>query len=355
MITFYPGPSKVNSKVLNYFRDAFLDGILSINHRSPEFEQIYKDCVSALKEKLLIPEDYVVMFVSSATECWEIIAQSLISKESYHVYNGAFGEKWYEYTKKLKPGAKGEGFDMQATLGVGKLEIPITAEMIAITHNETSNGAALDDGTIKKLREKYPEQLIAVDATSSMAGVRLAFEYADIWYASVQKCFGLPAGLAVMVCSPRVLERAMQINESSHYNSFLFMVEKMHLNQTTYTPNVLNIYLLMRVMEAAPSIIETEAKIIARYEEWRSFFQPFSQVRLLIENEAARSKTVLALSATADKVKEIKETARRAGIVLGSGYGSLRDTTFRIANFPAIKTKEIKLLMEFFSQHWSES
>lgn len=351
MITFYPGPSKVNNKVLNYLRDAFLDGVLSINHRSPEFEQIYKDCVQNLKEKLFIPEDYVVMFASSATECWEIIAQSLIQHESYHIYNGAFGEKWYEYTQKLKPGTKGESFDLQTELEIDKLQVPPTTELIAITHNETSNGTAVGYSTLAKLRKTYPHPLIAVDATSSMAGVRLDFNLADIWYASVQKCFGLPAGLAIMVCSPRVLERAVKINENSHYNSFLFMVEKMRLNQTTYTPNVLNIYLLMRVMEAAPSILETEAKTIVRYTDWVNFFKSFTSVRLLIESEWVRSRTVLTLAASVDVVKEIKGSAKRAGIVLGNGYGDLKATTFRIANFPAIKTKEIKLLMEFFSDH----
>ncbi len=351
MITFYPGPSRVNNKVLNYLRDAFLDGVLSINHRSPEFEQIYKDCVATLREKLLIPDDYVVMFASSATECWEIIAQSLIDQESYHIYNGAFGEKWHEYTQRLKPNAKGEYFDMQTELEIDKLQVPQTAELIGITHNETSNGTAINYSTLAKLRKKYPHQLIAVDATSSMAGVRLDFDLADIWYASVQKCFGLPAGLAVMVCSPRALERAAQINEHSHYNSFIFMVEKMRLNQTTYTPNVLNIYLLMRVMEAAPSIMETEAKTILRYTDWVNFFKSFSSARLLIENEWVRSRTVLTLAAPENIVKEVKESAKRAGIVLGSGYGDLKSTTFRIANFPAIKTKEIKLLMEFFTEH----
>jgi phosphoserine aminotransferase len=351
MITFYPGPSKVSNKVLNYLRDAFLDGVLSINHRSPEFEQIYEDCVKNLREKLLIPEDYIVLFTSSATECWEIIAQSLIDRESYHIYNGAFGEKWFEYTQKIKPEAKGARFDMQIELEVDKLQVPPTAELLAITHNETSNGTAVGYSTLAKLRKAYPDQLIAVDATSSMAGVRLDFELADIWYASVQKCFGLPAGLAVMICSPRTLERAAQINENSHYNSFLFMVEKMRLNQTSYTPNVLNIYLLMRVMEIAPSIMETEAKTILRYTDWVNFFKSLESVHLLIENEWVRSRTVLTIAAPADIVKETKASAKRAGIVLGSGYGDLKSTTFRIANFPAIKTKEINLLMEFFSEH----
>lgn len=351
MTTFYPGPSRVNNKLLNYFRDAFLDGVLSINHRSPEFEQIYKDCVAALKEKLLIPEDYVVMFTSSATECWEVIAQSLIDKESYHIYNGAFGKKWHEYTQVLKPETKGFAFDMQEELDIAKLAVPASAELIAITQNETSNGTAVNNDTLQKLRSRFPDPLIAVDATSSMAGVHLDFPQADIWYASVQKCFGLPAGLAVLICSPKAIKRAEVINEKSHYNSLLFMVEKMLLNQTTYTPNVLNIYLLMRVMQAIPTITTTEQKIVERYEAWVTFFNNIKSVQLLITNEKVRSKTVLAMTASAEVIKQIKATAKTAGITLGNGYGALKESTFRIANFPAIKTKEVNLLMDFLNHH----
>src|ERR1700749_4185545 len=103
MISFYPGPSKIYPEVADYLQDAVRDGVLSINHRSPEFAEISKNAILYLKEKLNIPEDYTVLYTSSATECWEIIAQSLIKRGSYHIYNGAFGEKWYKYTSKLIP------------------------------------------------------------------------------------------------------------------------------------------------------------------------------------------------------------------------------------------------------------
>ena len=116
MITFYPGPSKVNNKISKYFQDAVLDGVLSINHRSPEFVEIYGNVSRELKSKLGIPDDYVILFASSATECWEIIAQSLVTSSSFHIYNGAFGEKWFDYTKKLKPDSQEILFDMQKVL-----------------------------------------------------------------------------------------------------------------------------------------------------------------------------------------------------------------------------------------------
>lgn len=353
MITFYPGPSKVSSKVSKYFQDAVLDGVLSINHRSPEFVDIYTNVSEALKEKLLIPEDYVVLFASSATECWEIIAQSLITSSSFHIYNGAFGEKWFDYTKKLKPDSQEILFDMQKVLDIKNLTIPSSAELIAITQNETSNGTALDNSTIKTLRDRFPEPLIAVDATSSMAGIQLDFLNADVWYASVQKCFGLPAGLAVMVCSPKAIERARAINERGHYNSLPFMLDMAEKYQTTYTPNVLNIYMLMRVLADASSISETTTKTHGRYKQWLEFFSEIDAISLLIEDDRVRSKTVLALTASEDEIANMKIKAKQAGITLGNGYGNLKSNTIRIANFPAIKNKEIQILMEFFRNHLS--
>ncbi|MDZ7649122.1 MAG: hypothetical protein U5K54_19230 [Cytophagales bacterium] len=61
-----------------------------------------------------------------------------------------------------------------------------------------------------------------------MAGIESKFQSADVWFASVQKCFGLPAGLAVMVCSAHKYNIYMKsVNERKHYNSLAFIHEMM--------------------------------------------------------------------------------------------------------------------------------
>ena len=67
MITFYPGPSKVYPQVARYMQEAFEEGVLSINHRSAECMTITKSAIQLLHEKLNIPPDYSIYFVSSAT------------------------------------------------------------------------------------------------------------------------------------------------------------------------------------------------------------------------------------------------------------------------------------------------
>src|SRR5262245_26296789 len=87
-----------------------------MNHRSEEFMDLCKKTIQLLKERLSIPDAYEVYFATSATECWEVIAQSLVSSESIHIYNGAFGEKWYEYSRKLRPKARAVPFEREALL-----------------------------------------------------------------------------------------------------------------------------------------------------------------------------------------------------------------------------------------------
>ncbi len=101
MLSFYPGPSKIYPQVKSFLNDAVESGILSVNHRSSVFQDLCKKTVTELGIKLEIPQDYSVYFVSSATECWEIISQSFIEKESTHLFNGSFGKKWFDITKKL--------------------------------------------------------------------------------------------------------------------------------------------------------------------------------------------------------------------------------------------------------------
>ncbi len=347
MITFYPGPSKVYPQVPRYVQEAYDAGVLSINHRSPEFVEISARTIALVKEKLRVPDEYTVFYTASATECWEIISQSLVSRTSYHVYNGAFGEKWFRYAQQLQPRAEGYTFDRQQPLEIEAVQPPKGTDVICLTQNETSNGTAIAPATLADVRTRFPDQLIAVDATSSLAGIDLPIEQADVWYASVQKCFGLPAGMALLICSPRALEQAQRIGENKHYNSLLYMYEQMQRWQTTHTPNVLNIYLLMRTLEARAGIREVDRQTNDRYVQWIRFLSAMDAIRLLIDDQAVRSRTVIPIAADPETINRLRNQAKDAGITLGNGYGDLKPTTLRIANFPAIEDQEIEQLKDF--------
>ena len=351
MISFYPGPSRVHRELPTYVRDAYAQGIMSINHRSDAFVDISKRTIGLLKQKLGIPKNYTIFFTSSATECWEILAQSIVTDKSYHLYNGSFGQKWFDYTKRIRPLAEPIPFNVNEPLDPKRLIFDLKDGVLCLTHNETSNGTQVHNNIIKAIKRNNPSYLVAVDATSSMAGVQLDFKSADIWYASVQKCFGLPAGLGVMVCSPQALERARAIGERAHYNSLPFMMDMMEKWQTSYTPNVLGIYLLMRVMEKAPPIKAVHETTVARYEQWRDFLKKRKTIQHFVEAESVHSHTVVPVRADPKVLDTIKRSARKAGLLLGEGYGEFKASSFRIANFPALTPKEVRTLMTFLQEY----
>jgi phosphoserine aminotransferase len=351
MISFYPGPSRVYDEIPKYVKAAYRKNIMSMNHRSDEFMNMCQKTVDLLRKKLSIPENYKVYFLSSATECWEVIAQSLIISRSHHIYNGAFGEKWFDHTRKLVPAAQSHSFDREELLDPSKY-IFGDGDLICITQNETSNGTQVAGEIISSIRSNHPGHLLAIDATSSMAGIFLDFSAADIWFASVQKCFGLPAGLSVMICSPRAIERIISKGEKDHYNSLTLVDSMMDKWQTSCTPNVLGIYLLMRVMKDVDPIHKTEEKLLHRFRQWTKFLQASKSFHHLVSNEAVRSTTVLAMAMKEGfDMQNLKTKSRQNGFLLGEGYGDLKRNTFRIANFPAIRRKEIQKLMQFLSHH----
>ena len=349
MISFYPGPSRIHDEIPRYVQDAHKLGIMSINHRSEEFVKMSETTIGLLKEKLNIPKDYTILYTGSATECWEIIAQSLIQEKSYHLYSGAFGQKWFEYTSRIKSGAEALAFSQEKKINSNELNF--TREgVICITQNETSNGTQVTNSVIRSIKNKYSNYLVAVDATSSMGGVNLDFKSADIWFASVQKCFGLPAGLALLICSPQAVKHARAVNERNYYNSLPFMLDMMEKWQTPFTPNVLGIYLLMRVMKKAKPIKIVEEKIISRFQQWEKFFDDSNHLKILIKNKSVRSHTVLPIEANAELLTKVKALAKKNNMLLGEGYGDWKKTTFRIANFPALKQSEIQALKKLLQR-----
>ena len=220
-------------------------------------------------------------------------------------------------------------------------------DIICITQNETSNGSQVQMEEIAKI--DLDNCLIAVDATSSMAGIELDWVLADIWLASVQKCFGLPAGLGIMVCSPKVMHICEQIDPQNHYNSILNIDKNMQQFQTTHTPNVLGIYLLNRVLKQIPNISATSKRIKKQAQEWYSLLEASSEWEILTKNPATQSDTVIVVKGAPEKIEKLKRKTMESGLILGNGYGKFKSETFRIANFPAINTTEIEKLQSFFS------
>lgn len=347
MITFNVGPSKVYPQIRQYLTDAYDNQILSISHRSKEFNVFSEKTLNLLHQKLQIPSDYTILYTGSATESWEIISQDIVEKQAVHFYNGEFGKKWFDYAKYIFPNTIGYVFDENKAIAMSDYNISQDVDLLAFTLNETSTGTQVKTTIFEEAKVNFPNALIAIDTTSCIGGIAIDFSKFDIIYGSVQKCFGLPAGLGLLILSPKAIKQVEHKNIKGRYNSLISMLDQIKKFQTNYTPNVLNIYLLYRVLEQIDAISEIDKKIKTRANEWYNFVPTLNGFHLHISNKNVQSDTIITVGSTEENITKIKNKAKQAGIELGSGYGPLKNSTFRIANFPSITDTEIQTLKTF--------
>lgn len=356
MLNFYPGPSKIYSKVKEYTADAFESGILEQNHRSKPFMDLLRETLEVVKEKLAIPDDYEVFFTSSATECWEILAQSVLHGNVQFAYCGAFGKKWFKYAvtnpspnlsksiDELK-GIRGSRFFVDQQLK--EIEISANYDCFCAVQNETSNGTYIDNDQLNRLPK---HMLKCFDVTSSLGGQNIDYSTGDVFLSSVQKCLGLPSGMGILICSPKAIAAAEKLNERNHYNSFVFIRENFKKYQTHYTPNILNIYLLLRVLKSLDSIEIIAENIKKRATDFYQFLEQCHDIEALVKNPETRSPTVLAINGEEKLIAKLKNKAADNGIILGNGYGEWKNNSFRVANFPAIPDQDFETLKQFISK-----
>jgi phosphoserine aminotransferase len=357
MINFYPGPSKVYDRLIDFSKEAFESGILEQNHRSQPFMDLLQETISLLKKHLNMPENYKVYFTSSATECWEICAQSLIRGKVQFLYNGAFGKKWFKYTVTNPQINSTTNYELPTIRGtrffinqnVDEVEIDPENEVVCWVSSETSNGTHTSFESIKKLKEKSPKALLIVDATSSLGGENYDIADADVWFSSSQKCFGMPSGLGLMIVSPLALQRAIEINERNHYNSLIFMEENFNKFQTHYTPNILGIYLFKRLLETLPNINDVSEKLYKRSDRIYALFENNEYFDLLVENPETRSKTVVAI--VPRHIEKSNKFFKENEVIVGKGYGEWKNNTLRIANFPAIPDQDFEELFRLLENY----
>ncbi|HLC65261.1 MAG TPA: aminotransferase class V-fold PLP-dependent enzyme [Candidatus Nanoarchaeia archaeon] len=349
-IFFTPGPTQLYDFVPEMIEDAIRKNIPSLSHRGKEFEEIFRHTTSSIKHLLGIPDNFHIFFLSSGTEAMERVIENCAEKCSFHFVNGAFSERFYQTALELRKSAvkieakAGKGFDFLS------VKIPDETELICFTHNETSTGVAINMDGVYRIKRKNPEKIIAVDIVSSAPYVNIDYSLIDCAFFSVQKGFGMPAGLGVIIVNGRCIDKSRCLMEKGcnigSYHSFVSLLKHAEKNQTPETPNVLGIYLLGKVCDELNKIgiektrKETEKKAEMVYD----FFDNHPKYKPFVEDEHLRSKTVIAIS-TANSSEVIK-TLSKQGFIVGSGYKDFKEKQIRIANFPMHKIEDVNGLLK---------
>ncbi|WMJ73070.1 aminotransferase class V-fold PLP-dependent enzyme [Cytophagaceae bacterium ABcell3] len=348
---FTPGPSELYPTVPGHVQTALTEKIGVISHRSKQFQDIFKNTTDGLRQLLSLPDNFHIFFLGSATEVWERMIQNCVEKNTFHCVNGSFSKRFYEFSGELQKNAVkaevpfGEGFFAK------NLTIPQETELICLTHNETSSGASMPVEEINKVSALNKDALICVDAVSSLPYPAFDYSKIDSAFFSVQKCFGLPAGLGVWILNDRCVEKAEALVNrgiaTGTYHSISSLLSKAKSNQTPETPNVFNIFLLGKVLEdmnkkGIQAIRkETEEKADAIYD----FIEQSEVFSNGVKEPLHRSKTTIVANTNIPS-PNINEHLAPAGMAVGTGYGSYKEKQIRIANFPTHTPEQVEKLLK---------
>ncbi len=349
---FIPGPVNVLSEVLEQMARP------TLGHRSKEYSQLHGETVDMLK-KMLYTEQHVFLSTSSASGVWEGSVRNCVALDETVLCTmcGAFSDKYADVARSC--GRKVD--ELKVEWGM-----PITADMIdeklsagnyaAVTmvYNETSTGVTNPVYEISEmLKEKHPDVLVFVDAVSGMVGLPLHFDKLgwDVVFASVQKAFALPPGLAVFAVSERALEKSKSVPDRGYYFDFQNFAKSAQKNQTPTTPAVPHImalhYQCTRLLE------EGMDNVWARHKKMAEFVQAWAlrNFELFASAEYASNTLTTVKNTRGINVAEvINAIHQKHNTIFGNGYGKLKEQTFRIAHMGDITIDDLKELLGWIDE-----
>lgn len=354
-IFFTVGPSELYFTIESHLKEALKLNVPSISHRSQEFRDIMKKAKGNLREIFQLPDDFHIIFTASASEFWDKLLINFVETNVGFISVGAFSKKFSDTA--IKWGKRGSVIKSPLGSFPTNEEIQFTnyPELIGLTHNETSTGVSAPFDVFEHLRKSYPESLIAVDAVSSVPYPTFDFSNIDIMYFSVQKGFGLPAGLGIGLINEKALQKARSLRESGtlagYSDDLITIAKKASNNQTLSTPNILGIYLLSEVSQ---DMLNKGIDQIRRETEYKAavMYQALDnhpQMELLVEKEELRSKTVIVAKTEYDN-QSIVSFLNDKGMVIGKGYGEAKTNQIRIANFPTHSKEQMEKLADLITE-----
>jgi aspartate aminotransferase-like enzyme len=229
-------------------------------------------------------------------------------------------------------------------------------DTLIICHNESSTGVRNPVYEVgRMLRSDYPDVILAIDSVSGMAGDKILPSEigCDVIFASTQKCFALPPGLAVGVVSERALERGRQVSNRGTYTDLVEIFnyyEKNH--QTPFTPNIPLLFALDKRMDLL--IAETYESVYQRHKKMAELTQRWAKRHFALFPESGyESITVTCVLNTLGKsVKELNAKLAEKGFMISNGYGKLAEKTFRIGHMGEWTPEGIKEVLDAIDEVW---
>jgi aspartate aminotransferase-like enzyme len=206
-------------------------------------------------------------------------------------------------------------------------------DAVTMVINETSTGIENNTYEINKILREYPETLLLTDAVTAAFGTNINTDESDVLIFGTQKALALPPGLSIAIINNKAIKRAKDVKNRGYYFDYIAMKKNAEKNFTLTTPAIPLFNALLEKLEdikkeGLNNYIQKHKELakIVREEMINTGFE-------LLVDETNASNTLTVIKNTKNiTIKEIQENMKREGYELASGYGKLKDETFRIGH-----------------------
>ncbi|MAI17260.1 MAG: serine--glyoxylate aminotransferase [Rhodobacteraceae bacterium TMED111] len=235
-----PGPSNVPDRILRAM------DFPTIDHRSEEFFDLAKKCLSGIKD-IFKTKSHVIIYPASGTGAWEAALVNTLSPGDtlLMVETGHFASLWVKLAKRL--GLKAELIETNWRRGADAEEISQRLssdktgkiKAVCIVHNETSTGAMSDVARVRKsIDDTGHNALLMVDTISSLASSDFCHDEwgVDVTVSGSQKGLMLPPGLSFNAISQKAIDAHKTATLPRSYWDWGEQIEANSVGAFPYTP-----------------------------------------------------------------------------------------------------------------------
>lgn len=348
-ILFTPGPVSISPRVLA------AGSLPMIHHRTPEFHTILENVYDKMKQ-LFGTKDDVLLVHATGRGAMEGALRNLFSpgEKILCICNGRFGQMFVDIAKAC---------GLITQLIFTEWLTPIVPEEIdtilgrdpdikgvTVVHSDTSTAMVNPIADIGHIVRRHG-RLLVVDCISTLGAMEFSLDEwkVDIAVTAAQKGLMSPTGISFVAINQRGWAAVKNTDNPGYYIDFKKI--KTFYDEKRETPGSTPVSLVASVSTSLEMIFEEGLKKVYRRHAVVSRAIK-SGVRemglaLLPEGNVDRSHSVtLVKSPDGVKPAEIKTLAKeKYGIMIASGLGELKETSFRIGHIGMVTIREALLVV----------
>lgn len=352
-LVMIPGPTNVPERVMQAMMTPM------INHRSPEFHDLYKR-IQTNAQKVFQTNDEIIVLSGSGTSGVDAAVGSVLQAG-----DTAIVPNYGEFSSRLGESAKYTGATVvspEADLGSvprledieGAFQSAGKVKALCVVFNETSTGVTWR--RLKELKEIASKHgaLFIVDAISVLGGENVPVQELgiDVCIAGSQKCLAAPPGVVILSFSQDAKKAMTSIKPR---NQYFDMSKYFKFAEHAETPATPALPLFFAIDEALKLVLEEGfEKRIKRHEICaNAFYNAFDSIGLKgFAPTEYRSRTVLGIKYPPgikdDEFRTLLD--KKFGILVAGGFGKLKGSMFRIGSMGLIDQTLVTVTVDAVGQ-----